>query len=40
MNLNGAMVYSDGETMKNMLRSFYDVIGMEQPTDSFFYLQQ
>ena len=37
-NLDGAIVYIDGEKMKNALVAFYDAIGVKRPADSFYYI--
>lgn len=36
-NLQGSIVYRDGAEMKATLVSFYDAIGLKQPTDAFYY---
>ncbi len=36
-NLSGAIVYIDGEQMKNALIGFYSAIGVSLPADSFYY---
>lgn len=36
-NLYGSIVYLDGDEMKEALLSFYSVIGIEAPKDTFFY---
>ena len=36
-NLYGSIVYLDGAEMKTALKSFYDVIGLKQPEDGFYY---
>ena len=36
-NLYGSIVYLDGAEMKTALKSFYEVIGMAQPEDGFYY---
>ena len=36
-NLYGSIVYLDGEDMKTALKSFYTAIGMNLPSDSFYY---
>ena len=38
-NLYGSIVYIDGADMKTALKSFYDVIGLAQPVDEFYYEQ-
>lgn len=36
-NLDGAIVYEDGEAMKADLLAFYGIIGQELPEDTFYY---
>ncbi len=37
-NLYGAIVYSDGNYMKETLIDFYDAIGQEKPVNDFYYI--
>ncbi len=37
-NLYGALVYQDGQTMKDTLVDFYTAIEQEKPEDSFYYI--
>lgn len=35
-NLDGSIVYEDGEQMKADLQAFYEIIGLKQPADAFY----
>ena len=37
-NLYGSIVYQDAGEMKNTLKAFYQAIGIDQPSDSFYYM--